>query len=332
MTTAGRWLEALLASRSLPVAARYGERPLADLLPGRPWQQSSRQVDDQRTQHTLEFRDPGGLVLRWEGIAYKDFPAVEWVASLENTGSADTPILADIQALDTLFPVAEDQRCWVHHHRGSQFRLEDFEPFQTPLVLNVEPDLRLATTGGRSSDGALPFMNLQTGQAGIILAIGWTGDWAASFHRDPQGVRVAAGMQKTHLKLYPGEKIRTPRILLLFWEGDRWHGQNLLRSFILAYNTPQRDGKPAPLPIVDGAWGKRTTESQLAKMRWLQENRLSIDTLWIDAGWYGDSPFNPKADTWGDAWANQVGSWYPNKVTYWSTTIRITQRVTSSGM
>jgi alpha-galactosidase len=316
MTTAGRWLEALLASRSLPVAARYGERSLAELLPGWPVQQSSRRLDDRRTQHTLEFRDPGGLVLRWEGIAYKDFPAIEWVAYLENTGSADTPILADIQALDTLFPVTEDQRCWVHHHRGSQFRLEDFEPFQTPLVLDVEPDLRLATTGGRSSDGALPFMNLQTGQAGIILAIGWTGDWAASFHRDPQGVRVAVGMQRTHLKLYPGEKIRTPRILLLFWEGDRWHGQNLLRSFILAYHTPRRNGEIAQVPVTEGSWGELPVDTHLAQIRYIQEHRIPATAYWLDAGWYGDAPYDPQGTVWSKTWAKQVGSWYPNRSCY----------------
>jgi len=41
-------------------------------------------------------------------------------------------------------------------------------------------------------------------------------------------------MELTRLKLHPGESIRTPSVLLLFWRGaDRVRSQNLLRSLIL---------------------------------------------------------------------------------------------------
>ena len=136
-------------------------------------------------------------------------------------------------------PGDPEQRCWVHHARGSQFRLEDFEPFATPLILKVITELRLATTGGRSSDGELPFFNLEMGNEGIIVAVGWTGDWATTLRGTLWGSSSATGMKRTHLTLHPGEEIRTPRILLLFWEGERLHGHNLLRRFILAHHTPQ---------------------------------------------------------------------------------------------
>ena len=251
-------------------------------------------MDARRTEHIVSYRDPAtGLVVRGEAIEYADFPAIEWVITLENTGAADTPILADIQPLDTRFPVDPEQRCWVHHARGSQFRLEDFEPFATPLMLKVITELRLATTGGRSSDGALPFINLQMGEAGVMIAVGWTGDWAATLQRSPEGVRVAAGMQRTHLTLHPGEKIRTPRILLLFWEGERLRGHNLLRRFILTHHTPQRDGSPVLMPITDGAWGEFPVDTHLAQVQWIREHNLPAEAYWLDAGWYGDAPLTP---------------------------------------
>ena len=59
-----------------------------------------------------------------------------------------------------------------------------------------------------------------------MLAVGWSGQWSASFAHERGAIRVRAGMELTRLRLYPGERIRTPRILLLFWEGsDHWAGK-----------------------------------------------------------------------------------------------------------
>ncbi len=79
----------------------------------------------------------------------------------------------------------------------------------------------------------------------MIAGIGWSGEWAAEFTCDPAGqVTLQAGMERTRLVLRPGESIRTQRMLLLFYEGDQWRGQNLLRRFILNHHRPQRSGEP----------------------------------------------------------------------------------------
>ena len=61
----------------------------------------TRELDDRRIEHTLTWTDPeSGLVVRCVAIEYRDFPAVEWTLYFRNTGTADTPILENIQALD----------------------------------------------------------------------------------------------------------------------------------------------------------------------------------------------------------------------------------------
>ena len=55
----------------------------------------------------------------------------------------------------------------------------------------------------------LPFFNVECGTQGVICAIGWTGDWAANLFRTDTGVRMHAGLTRTHLKLLPGEEIRS---------------------------------------------------------------------------------------------------------------------------
>jgi Glycosyl hydrolase family 36 C-terminal domain len=277
MTIAEKWASRFEAG-DLPVSFSYGDRPVAELIKSWPVERSSRSLDAQRTEKIVSWREPAtGLAVRGEVIAHADFPAVEWVFTLGNASAADTPILADVQPLDICFPVDPEQRCCLHHARGSQFRLEDFEPVETPLMLKIVTELRLASTSGRSSDGALPFINLQKGQVGVMIAIGWTGDW----------------MQRTHFTLQPGEKIRTPRLLLLIWEA-------------------QSRGVRG----TEGAWGEFPVDTHLAQIRWIQEHNLPAEAYWLDAGWYGDAPHDPNASVWTGTWARQVGSWHPNRGLY----------------
>ncbi|HEV8638302.1 MAG TPA: alpha-galactosidase [Chloroflexota bacterium] len=308
--------EAAFDPARFPVSFRYDGRESASVLKDWPaeWGPSggagvSRQV--------LSLTDPSsGLRVRCELTAFADFPAVEWVAHFENSGAAETPIVADVQPLDVVFPASSRQEpCWVHHAKGSQCQLDDFEPLHTQL--SARGDLRLAARKGRSSNGTLPFFNLELGDGGVVGAIGWTGGWAASFERDADGhVRARAGMPKTHLKLLPGERIRTPRILLLFWNGDRLHGHNMLRRFILAHHTPRPNGQLLRAPICDGHWGDRTAGHQIAKARWITEHDLPIESFWIDADWYGDAPHDESSDTFGRTWYLQAGNWFPRKGAY----------------
>ena len=79
----------------------YDAKPSAELLKTWELKRASRQLDDKRTEHTLTYADPKtGLTIRCVGIEYRDFPTLEWTLYFKNAGRKDTPILADIQALD----------------------------------------------------------------------------------------------------------------------------------------------------------------------------------------------------------------------------------------
>ena len=298
-----------------PVSFRFGDQESSAIIKDWEAQWSAPSTQGDATRRVLSLSDPEtGLECRCEITTFANYPAIEWVAYFRNGGTADTPIIADIQPLDTLFPLAKEQRARVHHAKGSQCEYDDFQPLETALSHNAR--LSLASIGGRSSDGALPFFNLEMDGCGVIGAIGWTGNWAATFQRSERGVPVRAGMPCTHLQLYPGEEIRTPRILLVFWDGDRIHGHNMLRRLILAHHTPRPNEEPLRVPISNTAWGERKAEDHVARIRWLRENQLDIEYYWIDAGWHGDNPFDPQADTFGTAWVIQVGNWWPNLATY----------------
>ena len=239
------------------------------------------------------------------------------MAYFKNTGAADTPIIANILPLDVLFPLDADAPCRVHHARGGLTQHDDFAPLETPLTFRQGGGaLQLAARTGKSSTLHLPFFNLERGDGGVIGAIGWSGGWRAGFQRQADGIHVQAGMERTHLTLHPGEEIRTPRILLLFWEEDRVRSHNMLRRLILAHHTPRPNGELLQPPFSEGAWGARSAASHLANIAWLRDNQILADCYWIDAGWYGDRPVSAAANPLGNAWAREVGSWRPKADAY----------------
>ena len=158
--------------------------------------------------------------------------------------------------------------------------------------------------------------SIQPENEGTMVGVGWTGQWQAIIKRDNgAGVVLKAGMKKTYLKLHPGEKIRSPRVLLLFWQGENHlRGHNLLRQFILTHHTPQQNGRPVTGPFAcnGGAFmfnefTLATEHNMIALAERYQQFGLQAEYWWIDAGWYGSMNWHN-----GD-WYPNVGNWYIRK-------------------
>jgi alpha-galactosidase len=276
----------------------YAGKNTSALLPQWTREMKESRLDDTRAQRQVTYRDPAsGLEVRAEAVRFSDFPAVEWVVYLTNNGKTNTPILESIQALDAVLPIASAGQSTLHWAKGAVASFDDFAPQTTTLKPGAK--LRLEPGGGRSSSQVLPFFNIEGANSGVVAAIGWSGEWAAEFACDVRGqISMKAGLEHTHLVLYPGETIRTPRMLLLFYEGDRWQGQNLLRQFILAHHRPERDGRPLVAPITCGNWGGTRAEVHLDNIRKIIQHDLPIDYYWIDAEWFGHG-----------GWPVNVGDW-----------------------
>ncbi len=270
--------------------------------------------------YTVRLADPDSkLECRCEIKRFEDFPAIEWVGYLKNNGDKDSPIISEIQALDALFAKPGKDDNWrLTYSKGPNNTVDDFQPVSTALGY----DLSISSSDGRSSDGSrggsMPFFRIEHSGRGMIGAIGWTGDWAASFLNEGLAgdLVIRAGMKKTHLKLLPGEEIRTPRMLLMFFDGDADRAHNMLRRLILAHYRPTVNGEPLMAPICQGSWGEIPDQKQIAKARKWKDAGIDVDLFWIDAGWYGDAPFQEGSDAFTGAWATQVGNWWPNKAIY----------------
>ena len=290
-----------------PFSFRYDGRESGELLKGWRVERTTRQLDAQRTEYVSTYTDPkAGLVVRAVAVAYADYPVVEWTVYLKNTSAAATPIIENLQALETQFERGGAGEFVLHHATGSPNSPTDFQPLTS--VLGAEQSQRLASVGGRPTDGAMCYFNLEWAGQGVIIGLGWPGQWAAQFARDKQrAVRVTAGQERTHFRLLAGEEVRTPLVALQFWEGDWIGAQNAWRRWMVAHNLPRPGGRLPP-PQVSGGSGRQTIEmqdateeNQLALLSRTLKTGVKIDYWWMDAGWY----------TFQKGWWN-TGTWVPD--------------------
>jgi len=298
--------EAAAKEGRLPFSFVYDGRPATELLKGWTFQRSVKSLDPSRTEHTLAWTDPKtALAVRCVAVEYLDLPAVEWTLYFKNGGAADTPILENVLPLDASLDAAGDGECRLDYAEGSHERITDFRPMTK--VLSANDRISLASFGGRSSDGFLPFFNLALpGSGGVITAIGWTGQWAAEFGRDAtNGLRVRGGQEALNVSLHPGEEIRSPLIVLQFWSGRDWiDAQNIWRRWMIRHNLPRPGGKelaPALFACSSHQFNEMINANEANQIQFIDrylDEGLKIDYWWMDTGWYPCSSNWAKVGTW----------------------------------
>jgi alpha-galactosidase len=214
--------------------------------------ESRTRLDSRRLQVTRTYSDPRtGLEARCVSVEYEDFPAVEWTVFLTNKGRVKSPILKSIQGLDMRLPEEARGDAVLHWMRGDDNTGQSFAPQERAFPPGRTDAMTLAPNGGRSSDGVAPFFNAAWKGGGVAVAVGWTGQWQATCAREGDGeLYFWAGQQAANLALNPGETIRTPRILLVFWAGpDPLRGSNLFRQLLIRHVLPRRAGELVFSPI-----------------------------------------------------------------------------------
>ncbi len=292
LARARKWSADNLSRTAPAFSFTYDGRPSSDLLPSWKFHESAERIDRGRARHTRTYTDPAsGLEVRAVIVEYADWPVVEWTLYFRNTGAADTPILENLRPLDTHFHRGEVGEFVLHHNVGSPCQANDYQPLETSLPPGATT--RLTAAGGRPTNTDLCYFNLewraQTGPQGVILALGWPGQWAADFTRDGQdALRVAAGQELTHFRLHPGEEVRTPLIALQFWQGGDWiRAQNVWRQWMIACNLPRPGGKPVPQHY-GSCFGNMQpyADEEIAVLDGFLRRGVKFEFWFIDAGWY----------------------------------------------
>ena len=295
-----------------PFSFTYGGKPSHELLPGWEYSAETEPIDG-GSRRVIWYKCPKtGLVLECHVTTYADAAGVDWVFYLSNTGTADTPIIEQLMPLDAsrlVEAAGADGSATLRWSNGDGCTAESFLPHDELLERG-----RARQFQGTSSDtSCFPFFNLKAPGGGWILAVGWSGRWMAEFLHHPAGqLAVRAGMQNTYFRLKPGERVRTPRILLMRYLGDEMiDGHNRFRRLMLDHYVQRRDGKPAEPPVAHNSTAglyvrAKRDQKPLATLN--EQGELAVipkiakwgcEAYWLDAYWYPQP------------WSRNLGNWYP---------------------
>ena len=312
-------LQSPVRSGGLPFSFQYGDMSSDEFLKTCEFKEDAKNVRRLRTfLYEYTWTDPKTkLEVKMKGIHYADFPAVEWTLDFTNTGTEKTPLLSNVKGIDLVLPSTQGQtEAYLHHNVGSPCQKNDYEPLRSHLYPGAK--LRFSGRDGRGSDGDWPYFNVARGpqdkDGGTIVVVGWPGQWEGEFFNPPEedrrgNIQFRAGQEQVHCTLLPGETFRSPRIALLFWDGEKSRSQNVWRRWFLAHNAPRRSDNSLPpyhwtINTSPYYWEmvNTDTEKQIMFIDKLLEHGLFIDYWWMDAGWY------PNFGSWTD-----TGTWEPDK-------------------
>lgn len=313
-----KWSAAAFAKGKVPpFSFLYGGVPSGEVIAKWGYEAKTLPASEPGLQERLyTYTDPAtGLQVECQVKTFADFNAMEWVLRFRNSSEQNSPLIEQVKVVDLTSEYGSKGDVVLHYANGSNAGKDDFHSRTLPLVVGANHSMH--PTGGRSSQEAFPFFNIQSPTGGMVVAIGWTGNWQADIARPAaNSSHVTTGMMNLATYLMPGEQIRTPSTALLLWQGnDHMMGQNDFRQFLLAHHHPKIDGKPAEFPICSSfnygdpapcnEYTCMTADYAIALVRRYAQFELLPQVFWLDAGWYS------KADDYrkGHNWANTVGNW-----------------------
>jgi alpha-galactosidase len=290
------WLDDLASQwrvgNDLPISFVLGGRRSSELLPHWKRAVERKEIDASRRGFTVTLSDPQtGLELRAEAIVYTDVPGVDWTLHITNRGTGDSPVLEHLKALNVTISPGLGRAPVLHRLHGSTAMVDDWLPFEEDILPGKPTEF--SPRDGKSSQGACPFFNVAWPGGGVITAIGWSGQWVASVEREKQGsLHLQAGQQNLRLTLHPGETVRSPRILQLYWFGeDPQVAYNLFRRTMLHHVVPKVNGTTVVPPIVHLSTSFYESNGSTEKnvLSHLESIKgLGFEVFWLDAYWTRD--------------------------------------------
>lgn len=270
--------------------------------------------------YTTHFAGPDGLRIIQKAVYYPMFDALEWVLTLRNEGTENTGEIARLYDADLSLPIGEDEpsddpadpgrlRARIVNPTGSNWTRDEFYPVETFLPEGTVKTW--APSGGRSSFGVAPYFAVSRGEAGCLCAVGWSGQWSASFARCRGEIRMTTGVEDVAFYLYPGEEIRTTSTLLLPYAQGADEAHNRLRRLIKERFSPiGKPGRPAQPPLCFSTWGTVTTAEMTRQIHRMESLDIKPDVYWIDAAWFGSEPYRSEAHWFWQTGDFQVNPFY----------------------
>ncbi|NLG12941.1 MAG: alpha-galactosidase [Lentisphaerae bacterium] len=280
----------------------------------------------------VEFISPDGkLALNLQVVVTPGMGFVEYIPALRGIGAESTGRVSNFQSFSMLWngkkrpegksPLTLAGRLSsvvVRRQFGSQCTLQDFLP--QPQTLMPAPGFDtcvMESTRGSSSNDWLPFFGIDIDDTTHFnLAIGWPGAWKATIKTWNSCLQAQVGLLKTDFQLEPGEEVELPTVALQTFDGQLEDMQNVFRQYVVKYKLPRDEQGRIILPPRTMMFsGTITNDALLKYIDLLDKANSGLDSIWIDAGWYGTD----REVAWElhqSDWSCTVGDWRINQVNH----------------
>jgi alpha-galactosidase len=271
----------------LPFSFVYGGQASSSLLGA--WTRTVTEAPSgaNAKHYIVKFLDPDTrLEVRADVTVYTDTPGVDWIIHFVNQGTRDTPVLEQVNGLETLTWLgALTSPAGLFRLKGSVAGAEDWTPIRSSIGTGARTEF--APVAGRSSQGASPFFTVHWADGGVVTAVGWSGQWSASVSRAEGPIRMKVGLPHLKARLRPGESVRSPRILQVRWsDGDEAVGHNLFRRTMLSHIVPKVRGQTVTPPIAhlsDAFYEMDNSTEEIVLSYVRSVEGLGFETFWHDA-------------------------------------------------
>ncbi|MBQ8741840.1 MAG: alpha-galactosidase [Clostridia bacterium] len=268
---------------------------------------------DEKERSVFTFVFDGALKITLDLLHYFDFGATEWTVYLDNISNKPSGVISEMKStvrFDGGYPTLKG----ILGDHVNQYR-----PYSIDLTNNATC---FSSESGRATHINFPYFNLEYGDKGAMLAIGWAGTWKAEFTSDGEStVYVARSVNNLSCRLNAGEGIRSALFVVApYTKRNESYATNYWRSWFIKHNLPKANSKgeamtpistcclalDTGIPNSDGSISESHTSWRPTLEKMLSEN-IKIDFRWFDAGWYiapdGRSPRT------GIEWWEMVGTW-----------------------
>jgi len=291
------------------------------------WQQNPAVSQTCRGAEIVTAVAVGGLRIVNTARKIEAHNAYEWVNTIENTAETPTPVISELWDCRCSFPIPHEEpyrfranypdpktATKIYAPSGSTWSAEEFYSDPDKLVGNrrvhhiyAGESQNYSASGGRSSEAQAPFFNIHKDGHGVIAAVGWTGQWRCRITRGTDEITVCSGIEGLHFRLLPGEKIRTSSVVLMPYDGSVTDAQNRWRRLVKEEFSPV-GRRVAFAPLCASFWGGSPSATMLSRVKFIRDNRLPYEYIWIDAGWYG-ADSKPTPNEFEGDWGSFTGDW-----------------------
>ncbi|MEU8221417.1 alpha-galactosidase [Kribbella sp. NPDC048915] len=174
----------------------------------------------------------------------------------------------------------------------------EFEPVSWPADEPVE----LEVTTGRSTQGAVPLLAIETGAGVFVVTLHWSGNWRLASTPVDDGVRIDVELHPAgqRILLDPGESCTLPEVSIA-WGETRAQAAAALAGHLAG----QAPAGPPLLTEWNHWWPYEDAEinEEVFLANATVAADLGLEVALLDAGWFG----RPEADS---EWYAERGDWH----------------------